>query len=75
MIIIISWVVIAAVIGSWMPLRRQLAPRMHDVLVAVVLVPISFLNAGMNISEFAVSSVAGTIGMICGWRALRGTST
>jgi hypothetical protein len=74
-VIIISWVVIVAMIGTWMPLRRRFDPRMHDIFVAVVLVPISFLNAGMNISELAVSSVAGTIGTICGWRALRGTST
>ncbi len=73
--IIASWVVIVAVIGSWMPLRRQLDPRAHDIVVAVVLLAVSFLNAGMTIAELAVSSVAGTIGTACGWRALRGTST
>lgn len=73
--IIASWVVIVAVIGSWMPLRRRLDPRVHDIVVAVVLLAISFLNAGMTIAELAVSAVAGTIGTVCGWRALRGTST
>lgn len=73
--IIVSWIVVVVVIGTWMPARRQLDPRVHDLVVAVVMLAFSFLNAGMNVGELVVSSVCGTIGTICGWRALRGTST
>lgn len=73
--IIASWLVVVAMIGTWMPGRRQLGPRVHDIVVAVVLLTFSFLNAGMNLRELAVSTVCGTIGSVCAWRALRGTST
>lgn len=73
--IIASWLVVVAVIGTWMPARRRLDPRVHDLVVAVVMLAFSFLNAGMNVRELIVSSVCGTIGSLCGWRALRGTST
>lgn len=73
--IIAAWVVLAAIIGTWLPLRRRLDPRAHDLVVAVVTLALSFLNAGSSVAELVVSSACGTLGTVCGWRALRGTST
>lgn len=73
--IIASWLAVVAVIATWLPLRRRVEPRVHDLVVATVMLGLSFLNAGSTMHALLVSSACGTLGTVCGWRALKGTST